>query len=141
MRISDWSSDVCSSDLQAWYLIQHAILTHPSAFLMTNQHSATLTYRDAGVDIDAGDALVDRIKPLAARTMRPGVLAGIGGLRAPFPVPGTYREPVTVFGPAAAGPNLPPAIEWNRPINGGAALLSMPTQTTHNKPFGKESVS
>ena len=44
---------------------------------MTNQPKAPLTYRDAGVDIDAGDALVDRIKPLAARTMRPGVLAGI----------------------------------------------------------------
>ena len=47
---------------------------------MTNQPKAPLTYRDAGVDIDAGDALVDRIKPLAARTMRPGVLAGIGAV-------------------------------------------------------------
>ena len=46
---------------------------------MTQPH-APLTYRDAGVDIDAGDALVDRIKPLAARTMREGVLAGIGVL-------------------------------------------------------------
>jgi phosphoribosylformylglycinamidine cyclo-ligase len=54
---------------------------------MTNQPKAPLTYRDAGVDIDAGDALVDRIKPLAARTMRPGVLAGIGGFGALFEVP------------------------------------------------------
>ena len=43
------------------------------------QPQTPLTYRDAGVDIDAGDALVDRIKPMAARTMREGVLAGIGG--------------------------------------------------------------
>src|SRR3546814_18610054 len=86
MRISDWSSDVCSSDLQAWYLIQHAILAHPTAFLMTNKHSASLTYRDAGVDIDAGDALVDRIKPLAAKTMRAGVMAGIGGFGSLFDV-------------------------------------------------------
>ncbi|MDP4590343.1 MAG: phosphoribosylformylglycinamidine cyclo-ligase, partial [Burkholderiaceae bacterium] len=44
----------------------------------------SLTYRDAGVDIDAGEALVNRIKPLAARTMRDGVLAGIGGFGALF---------------------------------------------------------
>ncbi|HCP78080.1 MAG TPA: phosphoribosylformylglycinamidine cyclo-ligase, partial [Pusillimonas sp.] len=54
---------------------------------MTNKVSHSLTYRDAGVDIDAGDALVDRIKPLAARTMRPGVMAGIGGFGALFEVP------------------------------------------------------
>ncbi|HEY9461224.1 MAG TPA: phosphoribosylformylglycinamidine cyclo-ligase, partial [Paralcaligenes sp.] len=46
---------------------------------MTKKHSAPLTYLDAGVDIDAGEALVDRIKPLAAKTMRAGVMAGIGG--------------------------------------------------------------
>ncbi len=71
---------------------------------MTNhQPSAPLTYRDAGVDIDAGDALVDRIKPLAARTMRPGVLAGIGGFGALFEVPGKYREPVLVSGTDGVG--------------------------------------
>ena len=46
-----------------------------------------LTYRDAGVDIDAGDALVERIKPLARRTMREGVLSGIGGFGGLFAVP------------------------------------------------------
>ena len=50
-----------------------------------------LTYRDAGVDIDAGDALVEKIKPYAKRTMRPGVLAGIGGFGALFEVPAGYR--------------------------------------------------
>jgi len=56
------------------------------------QPQAPLTYRDAGVDIDAGDALVDRIKPLAARTMREGVLAGIGGFGALFEVPKRYKR-------------------------------------------------
>ena len=46
-----------------------------------------LSYRDAGVDIDAGDALVDRIKPLARKTLREGVLGGIGGFGALFEVP------------------------------------------------------
>ena len=49
--------------------------------------SSPLSYRDAGVDIDAGDALVERIKPLAKRTMREGVLAGIGGFGALFEMP------------------------------------------------------
>ena len=58
--------------------------------------STPLSYKDAGVDIDAGDALVDRIKPLARRTMREGVLAGIGGFGALFEVPKRYQEPVLV---------------------------------------------
>ena len=55
-----------------------------------------LTYRDAGVDIDEGDALVERIKPHARRTLRPGVLAGIGGFGGLFEVPKGYEEPVMV---------------------------------------------
>ena len=57
-----------------------------------------LSYKDAGVDIDAGDALVERIKPFARKTLRPGVLAGIGGFGALFEVPKHYREPVMVSG-------------------------------------------
>jgi phosphoribosylformylglycinamidine cyclo-ligase len=53
----------------------------------SNSSSKGLSYRDAGVDIDAGDDLVDRIKPLAKKTMREGVLAGIGGFGALFEVP------------------------------------------------------
>src|SRR3569832_414023 len=53
-----------------------------------------LTYRDAGVDIDAGDALVERIKPFAKRTLRPEVLGGIGGFGALVEVSKKYREPV-----------------------------------------------
>ena len=56
------------------------------------------TYRDAGVDIDAGDALVERIKPLARRTARPEVLTGIGGFGGLFEVPQGYRHPVLVVG-------------------------------------------
>jgi len=58
-----------------------------SVFPMTTP----LSYKDAGVDIDAGDALVERIKPLARKTMREGVLAGIGGFGALFEVPKRYR--------------------------------------------------
>ena len=57
-----------------------------------------LRYKDAGVDIDAGDALVERIKPLARKTLREGVMAGIGGFGALFEVPRRYREPVLVSG-------------------------------------------
>src|SRR5690606_18025822 len=60
------------------------------------QSGSSLSYREAGVDIDAGEALVDRIRPLARRTMREGVLAGIGGFGALFEVPKRFREPVLV---------------------------------------------
>lgn len=92
---------------------------------MTNPSSAPLTYRDAGVDIDAGDALVDRIKPLAARTMRPGVLAGIGGFGALFEVPKKYREPVLVSGTDGVGTKLRLAFEWNRHDTVGIDLVAM----------------
>jgi len=91
---------------------------------MTNP-SAPLTYRDAGVDIDAGDALVDRIKPLAARTMRAGVLAGIGGFGALFEVPKKYKEPVLVSGTDGVGTKLRLAFEWNRHDTVGIDLVAM----------------
>ena len=65
-----------------------------------------MTYRDAGVDIDAGDALVDRIKPLARATMRPEVLAGIGGFGALFEVPKRFKDPVLVSGTDGVGTKL-----------------------------------
>jgi len=61
-----------------------------------------LSYRDAGVDIDAGDALVEAIKPYAKRTMRPEVLAGIGGFGALCSIPRKYRQPVLVSGTVRA---------------------------------------
>ncbi|MGN6579798.1 MAG: phosphoribosylformylglycinamidine cyclo-ligase [Bordetella sp.] len=92
---------------------------------MTNPTSAPLTYRDAGVDIDAGDALVDRIKPLAARTMRAGVLAGIGGFGALFEVPKKFNEPVLVSGTDGVGTKLRLAFEWNRHDTVGIDLVAM----------------
>src|SRR6267143_1746664 len=65
-----------------------------------------LTYRGAGVDIDEGDALVERIKPHARRTMRPEVLAGIGGFGGLFEIPKGYREPVLVAGTDGVGTKL-----------------------------------
>lgn len=89
------------------------------------QPQAHLTYRDAGVDIDAGDALVDRIKPLAARTMREGVLAGIGGFGALFEVPKRYKEPVLVSGTDGVGTKLKLAFDWQRHDTVGIDLVAM----------------
>ena len=87
--------------------------------------AAGLSYRDAGVDIDAGDALVERIKPLAKKTMREGVLAGIGGFGALFEVPKRYREPVLVAGTDGVGTKLRLAFEWNCHGTIGQDLVAM----------------
>lgn len=92
---------------------------------MTQSSQTPLTYRDAGVDIDAGEALVDRIKPLAAKTMREGVMAGIGGFGALFEVPKRYREPVLVSGTDGVGTKLRLAFEWQRHDTVGVDLVAM----------------
>lgn len=92
---------------------------------MTKSNKSSLTYRDAGVDIDAGDALVDRIKPLAAKTMREGVMAGIGGFGALFEVPKKFKEPVLVSGTDGVGTKLRLAFEWNRHDTVGIDLVAM----------------
>ena len=84
-----------------------------------------LTYRDAGVDIDAGDALVERIKPAAKRTMRPEVLAGIGGFGALFQISKKFREPVLVSGTDGVGTKLKLAFHWNRHDTVGQDLVAM----------------
>jgi phosphoribosylformylglycinamidine cyclo-ligase len=86
---------------------------------------APLSYKDAGVDIDAGDALVERIKPLAKKTMREGVLAGIGGFGALFEVPKRYKEPVLVSGTDGVGTKLKLAFEWNLHDTVGIDLVGM----------------
>jgi len=91
----------------------------------SNSSSKGLSYRDAGVDIDAGDALVDRIKPLAKKTMREGVLAGIGGFGALFEVPKRYKEPVLVSGTDGVGTKLRLAFEWDRHDTIGQDLVAM----------------
>jgi phosphoribosylformylglycinamidine cyclo-ligase len=84
-----------------------------------------LSYKDAGVDIDAGDALVERIKPLAKKTMREGVLAGIGGFGALFEVPKRYKEPVLVSGTDGVGTKLRLAFEWQMHDTVGIDLVAM----------------
>ena len=84
-----------------------------------------LSYKDAGVDIVAGDALVERIKPMAKKTMREGVLAGIGGFGALFEVPKRYKEPVLVSGTDGVGTKLKLAFEWNMHDTVGIDLVAM----------------
>ncbi len=84
-----------------------------------------LSYKDAGVDIDAGDALVERIKPLAKKTLREGVLAGIGGFGALFEVPKRYKEPVLVSGTDGVGTKLKLAFEWAMHDTVGIDLVAM----------------
>jgi phosphoribosylformylglycinamidine cyclo-ligase len=87
--------------------------------------TSALSYKDAGVDIDAGDALVERIKPLARKTMREGVLAGIGGFGALFEVPKRYKEPVLVSGTDGVGTKLKLAFEWGMHDTVGIDLVAM----------------
>jgi phosphoribosylformylglycinamidine cyclo-ligase len=84
-----------------------------------------ITYKDAGVDIDAGDALVDRIKPLARATSRPEVLGGIGGFAALCSVPGRYREPILVSGTDGVGTKLKSAFATGRHRPVGIDLVAM----------------
>ena len=85
-----------------------------------------LTYRDAGVDIDAGDRLVENIKPFARKTLRQGVLAGIGGFGALFEIArNRYREPVLVSGTDGVGTKLKLAFELGRHAGIGIDLVAM----------------
>ena len=84
-----------------------------------------LTYRDAGVDIDAGDALVERIKPFAKRTLRPEVLGGIGGFGALVEVSKKYRNPVMVSGTDGVGTKLKLAFRMKRHDTIGIDLVAM----------------
>ena len=87
--------------------------------------TAGLSYRDSGVDIDAGDRLVDNIKPFAKRTLRPEVLAGIGGFGALVGLPSRFREPVLVSGTDGVGTKLKLAFELNRHDTIGIDLVAM----------------
>src|SRR6187401_2610115 len=88
--------------------------------------SESITYKDAGVDIEAGDELVERIKPAVKRSMRPEVLAGLGGFGALFEVPiDRYKRPVLVSGTDGVGTKLRLAIETNRHNTIGIDLVGM----------------
>jgi len=90
-----------------------------------NASGPSLSYRGAGVDIDAGDALVERIKPFAKRTLRPEVLAGIGGFGALVELPKRYREPVLVAGTDGVGTKLKLAFALGRHDTIGIDLVAM----------------
>ena len=84
-----------------------------------------ITYRDAGVDIDAGDALIEAIKPFAKKTLRPEILAGIGGFGALAKIPKKYREPVLVSGTDGVGTKLKLAFQLKRHDTVGIDLVAM----------------
>ena len=84
-----------------------------------------LTYRDAGVDIDAGDALVEDIKGLVRPTMRPEVVGGVGGFGALVKIPAKYRNPVLVSGTDGVGTKLKLAIDARRYDGIGIDLVAM----------------
>ncbi|MDP2760174.1 MAG: phosphoribosylformylglycinamidine cyclo-ligase [Sideroxyarcus sp.] len=90
-----------------------------------SQSNNSLSYRDAGVDIDAGDQLVENIKPYAKRTMRPEVLSGIGGFGGLVEISKKYKEPVLVSGTDGVGTKLKLAFELNRHDTVGIDLVAM----------------
>ncbi|PHS30074.1 MAG: phosphoribosylformylglycinamidine cyclo-ligase [Methylophaga sp.] len=92
----------------------------------TSDENSSLSYRDAGVDIEAGNALVDRIKPLAKKTRRPGVMAGLGGFGSMFELPvDRYKQPVLVSGTDGVGTKLRLAIESGIHDTIGIDLVAM----------------
>lgn len=90
-----------------------------------NSENTSISYRDAGVDIEAGDALVEQIKPFAKRTMRPEVLGGIGGFGSLFAMPKKFKEPILVSGTDGVGTKLKLAFELNKHDTVGIDLVAM----------------
>lgn len=93
--------------------------------MTTSSEKTSVTYRDAGVDIEAGDALVEQIKPFAKRTLRPEVLGGIGGFGSLFAVPGKFKEPILVSGTDGVGTKLKLAFQLNKHDTVGIDLVAM----------------
>lgn len=85
----------------------------------------SLSYKDAGVDIDAGDAFIDVIKPIAKRTQREGCMSGLGGFGALFQVPKNYQEPILVSGTDGVGTKLKLAFDLNKHDTIGIDLVAM----------------
>ena len=89
------------------------------------EKTQSLSYKDAGVDIDAGNALIEKIKGAAKRTRRPEVMAGLGGFGALFELPTGYREPVMVSGTDGVGTKLRLALDHSRHDTVGIDLVAM----------------
>ena len=92
---------------------------------MSQTSNVSLSYRDAGFDLDAVDALVEAIKPFSKRTMREGVMGGLGGFGALFEISKKYKEPVLVSGTDGVGTKLKLAFELNRHDTVGIDLVAM----------------
>lgn len=92
---------------------------------MSTDKPQSLTYKDAGVDIDAGNALVERIKSTAIKTKRPEVLAGLGGFGSLFALPKGYEEPVLVAGTDGVGTKLKLAMDLGKHDTIGIDLVAM----------------
>src|SRR5436190_674491 len=90
-----------------------------------SQQKESLTYAAAGVDIDAGEAVVERIKPLVARTFRKEVMGGLGGFGALFDLSNKYKQPVLVSGTDGVGTKLKLAQQLNRHDTIGIDLVAM----------------
>ncbi|MAL96034.1 MAG: phosphoribosylformylglycinamidine cyclo-ligase [Haliea sp.] len=93
--------------------------------MTTNQEGNSLSYRDAGVNIDAGNALVERIKGVSRRTHRPEVLGGLGGFGALCEIPAGYRQPVLVSGTDGVGTKLRLAMQLRKHDTIGIDLVAM----------------
>ena len=89
------------------------------------EENQSISYKDAGVDIDAGNALIEKIKGAARRTKRPEVMAGLGGFGALFELPGGYKNPVLVSGTDGVGTKLRLALDYNKHDTVGIDLVAM----------------
>jgi len=114
------------NDTQAASIVDKTQKPNQSASQSNGKSTPSLSYRDAGVDIDAGNRLVEKIKPIARQTQRPGVMSGLGGFGALFELPlDRYRQPVLVSGTDGVGTKLKLAIDLGRHNSIGIDLVAM----------------
>ncbi|MFT6389855.1 MAG: phosphoribosylformylglycinamidine cyclo-ligase, partial [Cellvibrionaceae bacterium] len=100
-------------------------MSKPTSSNNSPSNKPSLSYKDAGVDIDAGNALIERIKGVAKRTRRPEVMAGLGGFGALCEIPEGYKKPVLVSGTDGVGTKLKLAMDANKHDTIGIDLVAM----------------